>query len=436
MLGEHTSRGPRGFHDRRYGADEALAGVVLAEIGGARGADGARRGWGAAPIRHPGEARSRVVDTGSAGVDAISDFTDQVGWAWSEDPQWEKNQEESEGLGDAQLYAHGGFMGAVSGLWDDPQWGNILRHLTNDDYWSVQDVMASPVASEVGEAMTAVENNPVMAAYGQLTSQQAQLESGSQVRDVPLEWDIWIDPAQPRSLDAARVCHGDLGDMAATRTPGPAEMPEDVMAAPSVNDWLFLYGRALQMYAGTESYDATTEDAGACTGAETRDEAKTSLGGLTGESGVFLDIKSTWSTSADVAAFVDQLELEGVKVKGVGSFSEGQIEGVEASLAYRFFHGVDDLEANEESLQDGEQVMINYGSLLRKSGDGWELDEAAWATLVSIAALHQVHVGGYVQESDLSPEAHQIIVALVNDNPSILDLGYAYGNVDGPSVSG
>ena len=375
-------------------------------------------------------------DAASAGYDAVSDTAQEVAWTWSGDHAWDKSQEGSNELGENQLYAHGGFMGAVSGLWSDAQAGNILRHLTPDDYWAVEGVMSSPVASEIGEAMTAVENNPVMAAYGQLMSQQAQLDSGGEVHDVPLEWDIWIDASDPRSLDAARICHGDVGDMAGARVPGADEMPEDVAASPSVHDWLFLYGRALQMFAGTESYDATTEESGNSSGEETRSQAKTGLAGLTGESGVFLDIKSTWSTSADVAALVDQLELEGIQVKGVGSFSEAQLEGVEASLAYRFFHGVDHLEGNEDTLQAGEQVMINLGSLLEESGGTWALDEVAWGTLVSIAVLKQVHVGGYVQETELSPEAHEILVALVNDHPTILDLGYAYGNIDGQASQG
>ena len=298
-------------------------------------------------------------------------------------------------LGSSHLYAHGGYMAAVDDLLANAVWSGILDDL-------------SPNASEIrggkdiGDRMSAAENDPVVAAYGHWLSDQTG-------RAVPIEWDVWLDKDQPADLTKATIAHGTLTQLALGITP-------DGQAADS---WMRLFGLALQAADGGAGFSGplTAEGLAGQVGAE-----------LNEAGGVVLDIKSKDSSAEDVASFVSTLESSGLQVAAVGSFTASQLLAVDAEKRLRFFFKVDELLDHEDYLSRGERVMINLGDLLTSES---EVDWAKVATLAGVAGAWDLQVGGYVQETALSPEAHETLVVLVTARDDLFTLGYAYGNVDG-----
>ena len=82
------------------------------------------------------------------------------------------------------LYSHGGYFAAAPYMLHDPQWIFILRQLMPDVYVEV----AHRVHLDSAKLIHWAENNPVVAAYGTIMSQNMNGES------VPIEWDVFLDP--------------------------------------------------------------------------------------------------------------------------------------------------------------------------------------------------------------------------------------------------
>ena len=369
-------------------------------------------------------------DTVEDALDGISDFGATMGdlLGTAKGP----GQTTAPTLGNAQLYAHGGYMGASSAFLADEEWAGIYMALMPDDARNL--VLEVPeTASHEGEAMSLLENNPVLAAYGQLASQDAQREGGGEVRDIPLEWDVWLDPQEPNDLDSVYITHGDKGDSGSMGFfEGVDEMPKDVSSTGmTVTTWLRLYGAALFLH---EQRDLIQPwDMQSIEDEPLLHQAVEGLAGVMGDGGVVLDIKSPWSTADQVASFVATLDGMGISVKGVGSFRSGQLADLDQGMAIRFFHGLDNLEAHRSTLAPGDQCLINLASLLAETeDDGYVIDDGAVARLADLIGDSAIQVGGYTQESDLSADAHSAMVDLITgENAHLFPLGFAYGNIDG-----
>ena len=155
--------------------------------------------------------------------------------------------------------------------------------------------------------------------------------------------------------------------------------------------------------------------------------------------GLILDVKSTYSTPADIATFVKFLKGQGINVFGVGTFKPEQLAALDADTRkVTFFHGINDMESKAGSLEKGADVMFNGGSLLSEGREyvvagreEYEIDQAAYQRLVALQRQLSLNIGLYVQESAVSPDAIQRITELVNRNPSVFTRGFAYGNVSG-----
>ncbi|MCB9793632.1 MAG: S-layer homology domain-containing protein [Alphaproteobacteria bacterium] len=310
-----------------------------------------------------------------------------------------------ERLGDQQLYAHGGYMAAVDDVMCDALWSSILSMVTPEDMQGLMD------EDSTEERMGIAENNPVVAAYGHVRSGGL---SGSG-DTLPIEWDVWLDRDSPQDLDSVVVEHGDPFETVTSRvttwsTPKGA----------SATQWIQSFNDAIRMF--QEGRATTTNGL-----FDDQDFADVLRGG--GGGGLVLDVKSSWSTAEDVAAFVAALTARQIEVVSVGSFKAAQLLGVDPEKRLRFFFDVPDLLQHEATLSEGERVMINLGSLL--DSETHVPDSGQIRDLRRIQQAWSLQLGGYTQESNLSPDAHDALVRMVVSEPALFTLGYAYGNVDG-----
>ena len=317
-------------------------------------------------------------------------------------------------LGSKQLYAHGGYMGLVDRLLEDEHWSTLFRELSPKTYNSLAD-------ESVEDQMKSVENDPVMAAFGVHVN-----------GNVPLEWDLWV--AEDGSLAGSRIVHGDAGDL------GPdneKKMPGGIASKGfDPYQWLRIFGEAMDRTASGE----------ADRGWSTSSSISMAIEELNRIGGVYLDVKSEYSSGTEVAGFVSSLESLGVPVAGVlvvadevfgmpgdGDWEE-MLSGLDTDVGMLCFHGVEHMEGLMPRLESSgvRRVLINLGSLLNGSDSrGWSIDEDALTRLQLMVNGLGLSLGGYVQESATSPEAHDLLVGMVNDHPDTFALGFAWGGKDG-----
>jgi hypothetical protein len=356
-----------------------------------------------------------------------------------------------------QTYAHGGFMGAGPAFMKDAKWSAIFKELMPAEHARVAKI------AEPDKVVLALENNPVLAAYGsvrhlqQVTAAAPEAKPGAAHKALPLEWDVWLPPApQPvTDLAAVKIAHGNLGTTVGQGLAGDDPVGyarKDVKDAPTAGGWMDLFGKAVAMYRGAEAggQPANAEDRQAklkklkegTSGGDALAVAKEFLGA---NGGLILDIKSTYSTPADVAAFVAFLKGQGINVFGVGTFKPEQLDKIEPGVRrVRFFHGLGDLERASAGLhgggelEEGDEVMFNGGSLLSGGPEylvagehEYEVDQGAYLRLVAIQRRLKLNIGLYVQENAASRTAVQALTVLVNRNPTVFSRGFAYGNVSG-----
>ncbi len=381
---------------------------------------------------------------------------------------------------DNQTYAHGAFMGAAGRFLQDPLWHQIYQRLM-PEHCARADAITDLPSLELH-----LENNPVLAAYGE-AAHMLEASGGanttanaSETRAVRMEWDVWLDPTHPEDLNLARIAHGDTVSTIGNRAPvvGPlVAMRDDVAAQPSATGWIGLFGRAIQMYrvaqAGgggeaTDEAETARRDAAwrrlmaPTAGAEALSVCKEFFGGgASGDGGVILDVKSSYSTPPQIQAFIDAVEATGINVFGVGSFGQDQLEGLTSVETVRFFHGLSDL-TRADDLPTGQRVMFNAGDLLVQSVDGsqndaeppgpidpaasdpaarrprttYGVDRARMQQLVAVKKQRSLQLGLYVQEPAVSPRAIDAITQMVNDRPEVFELGFAHGNTSGHTEGG
>lgn len=353
----------------------------------------------------------------------------------------------------AQTYAHGAMMGAAGAFMKDPLWNQIFRALWPTEYEKVAAI------TDVKQVMLALENNPILAAYGESKSLEQRGEKTGQAdpkaaKVMPQEWDVWLDPKAPADLSKVKIAHGDFWTtvmQSATASQQDKVVGygrDDVKNAKSGGEWLELFGKAIAMYRGGASEAggaaqgdrmaamqkaATATDAQAATDIAIDFLRKDSGGGL------ILDVKSTYSTPDDIKLFIDALQAKGVNVIGVGTFRHTQLANLEEGVRpIKFYHGISGVEnaAKDGALKKGDHLMFNAGSLLTKSG-GWirdekyAINEGEFQSLSTMVTTLELHVGLYVQEGDVDEKAIDVIVKMVNRFPDVFKDGFAYGNLSG-----
>jgi len=350
-----------------------------------------------------------------------------------------------------QTYAHGAFMGAAGQMMKDPTWTAIFAAVWKDEYDRVSKI------KDLHSLMLALENNPVLSAYGECKSleQRGGAEHAAdpkKTKVVPQEWDIWLDPKDPADLSKCKIAHGTKGTTVyqALRKDSPVGYAaKDVKAAKNAGQWMEIYGKAIAMYRGAGQVaneggnqqearqQAMAKALEATTAQQAIDIAVDFMRAENG-GGVVLDVKSTYSKPEDINAFIGTLKGMGVNVIGVGTFRHDQLVGLEEGVRpVKFYHGLQGLQnaADKKELKSGDHVMFNGGSLVDKSG-GWirdvsyGVDQSALQELTTLVKAHNLYVALYVQETDIDPAAVDVLIKLVNRYPGVFREGFAYGNIN------
>ena len=298
----------------------------------------------------------------------------------------------------------------------DPLWNSILQTLMPDVHADVQGV------TDAATLMPMFENNPVMAAYGMLKTQELdQRQEGGRSDRIEtmeaMEWDVFLDDSvvqeyqnttdetarqdiDRRVVDTMIIAHGNTKQIVneeRTRPPqhGSVEGTRKTgMGGATGGAWMDLFGRALQIATASDPDELMGRMEGE---ARHTDEDNQSLfqtfeeqlpfdevvalykdvfGGDTFS--VLLDIKSANVGSDVLAKLVYELNRRGVHVYGVGSFVFAQLNDLDqlnqqvdgqsmgAPRTIKFFHGIGNLQAAclNSGVFKGNSVMFNAGSIL------------------------------------------------------------------------
>jgi len=183
--------------------------------------------------------------------------------------------------------------------------------------------------------------------------------------------------------------------------------------------------------------------------------AQTSVAMLSQPGGLYLDIKSAYSTAYDLQVFVSALKGVGITTKAVCSFQPKQLAVGSVANTVLFFHGLSGLENACDSgvVRPGEFVLFNGASFLEdisptelqyisKSGIqdtlgkavGWPIDEMALRKYATLCETYNIVGGFYVQEPDTAPCGVDSLCRLVAENGDKFPLGFAYGHLSGRAV--
>ena len=301
-----------------------------------------------------------------------------------------------------QLYAHGAYMGLAKSLLTDVQAAAVLTRLMPRLSGQAVALLA---AGNLSAMMLLLENSPVLAAYG----------AARRGQPLPMEWDIWLDPECPEDMDKARIIHGNgaatlLSALQPTQS-AQALLTQSVHGSNaheglSPNAWLQLYNEAAKAFGVAKRRPCA----------------------------LYLDIKSGWSTAEQVQVFVDALRRQGLEVRGVGSFTARQLQGVRVSHPLLYVHGPSGVALALRTgalASSGGRSLLNGGALLQHTAAGWQVAPAPLLALRGLQAAGKLQLGIYVQENLVCPEALAALTDLLNREPALFSLGFAYGNVPG-----
>ena len=104
-------------------------------------------------------------------------------------------------------YVHGAYSAVAPMFIEDAHWMAILRKLMPESHAGVAALVKSSVGGPAGvdptRLMKWAENNPIIAAFGTLTSDSGETSSKRPARPhkPALEWDVFLDPAIVRRVD-------------------------------------------------------------------------------------------------------------------------------------------------------------------------------------------------------------------------------------------
>jgi hypothetical protein len=382
-------------------------------------------------------------------------------------------------------YSHGGYMAAAPEMLRDPSWCIELSLRTPHAYSLLCRVLLqSGRALNSSRLMAALENNPVLAAYG-----FKRARALSVLRQQPaVELDVYLSASVCEAVE--RLYASDVR---------PSSNALDAIAEDLVQSTLVAHGSALHTICervfGLSMYRFIALRNGGMTvaawlniftssvvaGEAPPSSAPMITGGQNSCSGdrisVFLDVKSAAATPRALLLLVRGLNSRGVHVWGVGSFvhrhitlrdewvlCEQRVMGLPvplpAPLPLHIFTFAAQIQAACASgrLPQGAHVLFNGGSLLLR-GDpagapvaGEEEGVAAsapapgggrvWVTTPSVSAAvlrelggiaekHNLHLGFYTSEPALSAAAATALTACADENRSLFVHGFAYSGVPG-----
>ncbi len=287
-------------------------------------------------------------------------------------------------------YIHGGGFGIATEILADIELSSLLKTLEPQRFRKcdrILDTHQRVLNAACSEEITlCMENSAVIAAI-------AQFKLGI----TPIEWDVWLDPNEPQSVEKAVVEHGSVFAILLGKVPSMRSY--FLKSAPSVTEWVDTYHKAIV----------------SCNCLSKVDGRKIEV-----MPSICLDIKSVWSTAEDIDCFVRALKDRfQINVSFVGSFSYQQIAQVKESQIILFCHAVWDLKKSVQSGHFSKRLMLNGADLKKKS----HLEE-----LIKMIDNHELQVGIYVQEPQADTAAVQSLIRMVNSDPTRFKIGFALGN--------
>jgi len=183
--------------------------------------------------------------------------------------------------------------------------------------------------------------------------------------------------------------------------------------------------------------------------------AQTSVAMLSQPGGLYLDVKSAYSSAYDLQLFVSTLKGVGITTKAVCSFVPKQLAVGSVANTVLFFHGLSGLEnaCDTGAVSPGQFVLFNGASFLEdisptelqyisKSGIqdllgkavAWPIDEMAVHKYSTLCETYNIVGGFYVQEPDTAPCGVDSLCRFVAENGDKFPLGFAYGHLSGRAV--
>ncbi|GAB4820000.1 hypothetical protein N2152v2_007046 [Parachlorella kessleri] len=172
--------------------------------------------------------------------------------------------------------------------------------------------------------------------------------------------------------------------------------------------------------------------------------------------GVYLDIKSAYSTPQDIQQFVSTMTGIGVHCKAVCSFVRRQLDVGGIADTVLFFHGISGLEnsCDNGQVDRGQFVLFNGASFLtdlkpealkevpvkrvREVMEGtadYPVDSILVRRYIGLCETYGFAGGIYVQEPDASAAAVSALARLVAEHSTYFPLGFAYGHLSGLGIN-
>lgn len=185
--------------------------------------------------------------------------------------------------------------------------------------------------------------------------------------------------------------------------------------------------------------------------------------------GLVLDIKSRHVPHHIWAIVVDTLRTAGIRVEGVASFCIDEIRDLSRFSKIGpipgmiFCHSAGDVQqaCHHGKIQSGDMIFFNAGCLLKSNAlSNWSDLMASFdprnvkesyviepcglpkgqstmgSCLQDYKERFNFQIGVYCQEFAIDEAAVQILVKLVNQNPTLYDLGFSWGGINGITIKG
>ena len=187
--------------------------------------------------------------------------------------------------------------------------------------------------------------------------------------------------------------------------------------------------------------------------------------------GLVLDVKSRHVPKRIWSVVVNTLRAAGIRVEGIASFNTDEIRGVSRWCEQPvneclFFHSAGDLQkaCHQGTIRHGDTIFLNGGSLLTETRsadlltrvlnfdpqqikDSYRIQPFGmprrrnetihpYPTIQQYKELYNLSIGLYCQEFAVDEAAIHLIARHVNENPSLFNLGLAWGGVNGITIHG
>jgi len=356
-------------------------------------------------------------------------------------PTFSKPTSAGAALGNKLWYSHGVGFGGAGEFLQHPKWICALKQIMPQTQQLLQSLLAASDAAT--KVMLELENNPVLAAYVASTFITAQkgnpLQPQTAKKLLNLEWDIFLSNSAPSDLTQARIVHGKpltlITQNIFKNIPISPFMPE-VSVAPTPLRWLEIFGKAIKLVFSNVDVCGTAGEF-LVKSTPAADAIKLASQYLGSKGGLVIDMKSTYSTPAQINSFISSLRSKlSINVAAVGSFVHSQLVGLDRVLPVYFFHTAFGFLAahGKGALPAGATVMFNGGSLFQNADSPaaqFSIDEALTTKLKAAQATRQYKFAYYVQEPGTSCAAARVLISwVVSKSGSLGGYGLAWGNND------